>query len=63
MGGKQIPVVFRSRPDRAFDAWVYRLGGGGYDLRGFSEADIDREGLKGFIDQCKGLVFDDPHAL
>lgn len=63
MGGKSIRVVFRNCPDRTFDAWVYRLGGGGYDLRGFWEADIDKEGLKGFIDQCRDLVFDDPHCL
>lgn len=36
-GGKDIAIIFQDKPDKLFRAWVYMLGGGSYDLRGFSQ--------------------------
>ncbi len=36
-GGKEMNIVFEANPDKVFWVWVYRLAGGGYELRGFQE--------------------------
>lgn len=36
-GGKDISIVFVDKPDKVFEAWVYKLADGKYDLRGFSQ--------------------------
>ena len=36
-GGKDIAIIFQDKPDKLFNAWVYKLAGGEYDLRGFSQ--------------------------
>ena len=56
MGGKIITVLFRDKPDKLFDAWVYRLAGGEYDFRGWWSKDIDPEGLKKFIGHSHQLI-------
>ena len=63
MGGKIITVLFRDKPDKLFDAWVYRLAGGEYDLRGWWSKDIDPEGLKKFIGHSQHLIMEGEHAL
>jgi len=63
MGGKIITVLFRDKPDKLFDAWVYRLAGGEYDLRAWWSKDIDPEGLKKFIGHSQQLIMEDKHAL
>lgn len=36
-GGQMVGIIFRDKPDKIFEAWVYQLadGKGSYDLRGF----------------------------
>lgn len=64
MGGKVVTVLFRDKPDTLIDAWVYRLSGGQFDLRGvWEKTDINKEGLKEWTKHHRDLVFDDPHAL
>ncbi|MBU4274957.1 hypothetical protein KKE19_04065 [Patescibacteria group bacterium] len=36
-GGKFIRIIFQDKPDKVFIAWVYKLAGGEYDFRGFSQ--------------------------
>jgi len=63
-GGRTVSVIFRDHPDTLIDAWVYRLSGGQYDLRGFWKADIDKEGLKEWSKRHRDLVFEDQeHVL
>ena len=39
-GGKNVSIVFKYRPDRMFNAWVYRLGGEELSLRAFWQSKV-----------------------
>ena len=34
-GGKTINIVFQDKPDKLFNAWIYQITDGYYELRGF----------------------------
>ncbi len=34
-GGKAINIIFQGKPDRLFNAWVYQIADGSYELRAF----------------------------
>lgn len=63
-GGKDIQMIFQDKPDRIFYAWVYKLAGGNYELRGFnSKEHFDENEIKEMIDYYKSYLFDKEHAL
>jgi len=35
VGGKTINIIFQDKQDKLFNVWVYHLGTGDYELRGF----------------------------
>ena len=47
VGGKEIFIIFREKPDRLFVAWVYRTSEGAYDLRSFwQNQNFDKEAME-----------------
>ena len=64
MGGKIINIIFQDKPDKLFNAWVYQLGGGGYDFRGFWEnTNFTKEKMEIIHKQYKKYLEDKQHAL
>ena len=55
-GGVQAYIVFKDKPDTLFWAWVYRLGGGGYSLRGFCKAGPPDELKEEFLQTMEGYI-------
>ena len=39
-GGKVITILFKEKPDKIFDVWVYKLSDGEYELRSFTKNQI-----------------------
>jgi len=65
-GGKMINIIFQDKPDKLFNAWVYRLADadGNYDLRGFWENTAFNEGKMATIRIIyKKYLEDKKHAL
>ncbi len=49
-GGQVFSIVFQDKPDKLFGAWVYKLAGGSYDLRGFWEnRDFSKEVMEKIV--------------
>jgi hypothetical protein len=38
MGGKTLLLISQQKPDRIFEVWIYQLGNGEMELRGFKES-------------------------
>ena len=63
-GGENISIIFQNKQDKLFEAWVYKLAGGTYDLRGFSQVlSITPEQMKAIQEQYKTLLEDKSHSL
>lgn len=62
VGGSTIRILFQDKPDRIFSAWVYKLAGGEYELRGFSTSEKDKT-TKKLVDYLKPALLDSVHAL
>lgn len=45
-GGRNISILFRDKPDKIFNAWIYRLEGGDYELRGFWDVGYTEQEVK-----------------
>jgi len=46
-GGKVVGIIFKDKPDKAFDVWVYKMNDGRYEARSFTEVkDIDEKTAK-----------------
>ncbi len=55
-GGKVFSIVFQDKPDKLFGAWVYKLSGGSYDLRGFwQNRDFDEDAMETILKVYKIL--------
>ncbi len=55
-GGKVFSIVFQDKPDKLFGAWVYKLSGGSYDLRGFwQNRDFDEGAMETILKVYKIL--------
>ncbi len=64
VGGKQIAIIFQDKPDKLFNALVYKLADGVYDLRGFSQnLSYTPEKMKNIGIQYKVKLTDTKHAL
>lgn len=62
-GGKQIYIIFQDKPDRIFGAWVYPMGDGTYDLRGFWESKKATEEIDSTLKIFGKYIFDKEHSL
>ena len=63
-GGKTINIVFQDKPDKLFNAWVYKLADGTYDLRGFwQNKEFTPEKMKDINIQFREYMEDKEHAL
>lgn len=64
MGGKVINIVFQDKPDKLFNAWVYQITDGSYELRGFwQNMSFDANEMKKIKAQYKVYLDDKRHAL
>ena len=64
IGGKMINIVFQDKPDKLFNAWVYKLAGGSYDFRGFwQNKEFTPDKMKNINIQFKAYLEDKKHAL
>ncbi len=63
IGGKEIQIIFQDKPDRVFNAWVYKLAGGEYELRSFYSKGVPEQTIKDLVEDYKQYVFDKEHAL
>lgn len=55
-GGIQANIVFVNKPDTIFWAWVYKLGGGDYTLRGFCSNGPTEENRADFTDYIQKAI-------
>lgn len=62
-GGKDIQIIFQDKHDRAFNAWVYKLAGGEYELRSFYSVEGKEQIVKDIVEDYKSYIFDKEHAL
>jgi len=63
-GGKNISIIFQDKPDKLFSAWVFKLTGGTYDLRGFwQNLAYSPEKMKQVQSDFKEFLEDRNHAL
>jgi len=63
-GGKYIKILFQEKPDRIFNAWVYQLSNGSYELRTFgSEKNQDPDKMKFIQKEFKTNIEDTVHSL
>lgn len=63
-GGKFIRIIFQDKPDKVFIAWVYKLAGGEYDFRGFSQdSTYTEEKMKEIQVLYKTILEDKPHSI
>jgi hypothetical protein len=60
-GGKEIQIIFQDKPDRVFNAWVYK--GKDYELRSFYSKEVNEKIIKDIIEESKQYIFDKEHAL
>lgn len=64
MGGKVINIVFQDNPDKLFNAWVYQITDGSYELRGFwQNMSFDANEMNKIQTQYKVYFNDKKHAL
>lgn len=64
MGGKVINIVFQDNPDKLFNAWVYKITDGSYELRGFwQNMSFDANEMNKIQTQYKVYFNDKKHAL
>lgn len=64
MEGKVISIVFQDKPDKLFNAWVYKLAGGNYELRGFWQNDnLTEKEMKKIQTEYRIYLEDKQHAL
>lgn len=63
-GGKIVTIIFQDKPDKLFNVWVYKLGGGGYELRGFwqNESFAGKE-MESIQKEYKWYLEDKEHSL
>ena len=55
-GGKMFSIIFQDKPDKLFVAWVYKYGGGSFDLRGFwQNSRYDKEATEAILKAFKIL--------
>ena len=61
-GGSTIDILFQDKPDRIFSAWVYKIVGGEYELRGFWTTEKDKMTPEQ-IDYYKPVLLEKNHAI
>ena len=62
--GVEIRIMFQDKPDRIFDAWIYRFDDGDYELRGFaSDENYDPAKIKELNNTYKQFLLDKKHAI
>ncbi len=62
-GGKEISIIFRDKPDKLFNVWVYKLATGNYDLREFwQNPGYSEDKMKEVLVQYKQLLDDKAHS-
>ncbi|MDD3607969.1 MAG: hypothetical protein PHQ20_04225 [Candidatus Moranbacteria bacterium] len=64
-GGKQMNIIFQDKPDKIFQAWVYKTEGedGHYDLRGFWEDSEQTKNIDPILQEFNSLIFDKEHSI
>jgi hypothetical protein len=62
-GGLDIDIIFQDKPDKMFSAWVYKLGGGEYDLRMFWDKGLDKEEIDKIVKEYKKYIFNKEYSL
>lgn len=63
-GGKFIRIIFQDKPDKVFIVWVYKLAGGEYDFRGFSQdSGYTEEKMKEIRILYKTIFEDEEHSI
>lgn len=63
-GGVDIQIMFQDKLDRIFYAWVYKLAGGNYELRGFNSKEyFDPMKIKELNNAYKQFLLDKEHSL
>jgi len=63
-GGKNISIVFQDKPDKLFNAWVYQLPDGTYELRAFwQNKSFTETEMKKIQKEYKIYLEDKEHAL
>jgi hypothetical protein len=63
-GGVEIRIMFQDKPDRIFDAWVYRYSDGDFELRGFSsDENYDPVKIKELNKTYEQFLLDKKHAI
>lgn len=62
--GIELRIMFQDKPDRIFDAWIYRFADGDFELRGFaSDENYDLEKIKELNNTYKQFLLDKEHAI
>lgn len=62
-GGQFVNIIFRDKPDKIFEAWIYQLASGEYDLRGFCSKENSDNETQIIIKAFGGLLRNDKVAL
>lgn len=63
-GGVEMRIMFQDKPDRIFDAWIYRFTDGDFELRGFaSDENYDPAKIKELNNTYKQFLLDKEHAI
>jgi len=62
-GGVQANIVFINKPDTIFWTWVYKLGEGGYTLRGFCSNGPTEDERSGFTDYVEQVIKESKFSL
>lgn len=63
-GGKYIKILFQEKPDRVFNAWIYQIPNGSYELRAFgSEKNQDPDKMMFIQKEFKSNIEDTVHSL
>lgn len=64
VGGKEINIIFQDKQDKLFNVWIYRLGTGDYELRGFwQNKNFTENEMAKIQKQYKIYLEDEEHAL
>ncbi|MCK4806534.1 MAG: hypothetical protein KAT09_02755 [Candidatus Aegiribacteria sp.] len=64
MGGNLITLISQQKPDRIFSAWVYMIGNGEYELRGFVESkNFSPSEVGSIADQFQQALRDTSHSI
>jgi len=62
--GVELRIMFQDKPDRIFDAWIYRFADGDFELRGFaSDENYDPVKIKELNNTYKQFLLDKKHAI